>query len=78
MLEGIHGHSKMTQCEILLAALKRGEKLTVLTALTDYGVYALSQRCTDLRRQGWNVVSEMITLPNGKRVAQYRFPQYPL
>jgi hypothetical protein len=62
-----------TQCETLLAALKRGERLTVLSALTDYGVYALSQRVGELKRQGWQIESEMIELPNGKRVCQYRY-----
>ena len=54
-----------TQCETLLAALKRGERLTVLSALTDYGVYALSQRVGELKRQGWQIESEMITPPAG-------------
>ena len=64
----------MTQCETLLQALKRGERLTVLSALTDYGVYALSQRVGELKRQGWQIESEMISLPSGKRVAQYFYP----
>ena len=33
-----------TQRATLLAALQRGERLTVLTALQNYGVFALSQR----------------------------------
>ena len=63
----------MTQAESILQALKSGEKLTPLIALEKFGCLSLSQRCGELRRQGWNVVSEMITLPNGKRVAQYRY-----
>lgn len=62
---------KGSQCETLLLALDRGEKLTVLGAIHKYGVYALSQRCGELRRMGWQIKSEMVTLPSGKRVAQY-------
>lgn len=61
----------MTQCEHLLQAFKKGERLTVAEALNRYGIYALSQRCTDLRKAGWPVQSEMIKVPTGKRVAQY-------
>jgi hypothetical protein len=61
-----------TQCKTLLDAFRRGEVLTVSDALHRYGVYALSQRCGDLREMGWNVQGEMIKLPNGKRIAQYK------
>lgn len=60
-----------TQCRMILDALKRGEYLTVADALTKYGCYALSQRCGELRRMGWPVLSQMKELPNGKRVAVY-------
>jgi len=61
-----------SQCEILLAAMRRGEKLTVATALEKYGVYALSQRMGELRRKhGIDVKSEIIEVGEGKRVAQY-------
>tara|TARA_R110000868_G_scaffold150221_1_gene373217 strand:- start:569 stop:796 length:228 start_codon:yes stop_codon:yes gene_type:complete len=61
----------MTQCEQLLEAMKRGEQLTVAEAMARYGVYALSQRCGELIRQGHPVNVEMITVPSGKRVAKY-------
>lgn len=60
-----------TQCGVLLRAMQRGQRLTVAVALAEYGVYALSQRCTDLRRMGWPVQSRMISTPSGKRVAEY-------
>lgn len=60
-----------TQCRTLLNAFSRGEYLTVMDALTKYGVYALSQRCGELRRMGWPIQSQMKTLPNGKRIAVY-------
>lgn len=39
----------------ILKALERGEKLTVGRALTEYGVYALSQEIGRLERLGWPV-----------------------
>ncbi len=60
-----------SQCGQILRALQRGERLTVLTALTDYGVMALSQRAGELKRMGWPVQSRMIEVPSGKRVAEY-------
>ena len=61
----------MSQSEMLLDALKRGERLTVAEALTRYGIYALSQRAGELRREGYPVVATMTPLPSGKRVAVY-------
>ena len=56
----------------LLGALRRGEKLTVSLAIERYGIYALSQRCGELRNKlYWPIKSPMIALPNGKRVAEY-------
>ena len=63
--------AKGSQCRTLLEAMQRGEYLSVYDALSKYGVYALSQRCGELRRMGWPIQSQMKTLPNGKRVAIY-------
>ena len=65
----------MNQCEQLLEAMKRGESLTVADALSRYGVYALSQRCGELIKQGHPIRVEMITVSSGKRVAKYSIPQ---
>ena len=63
---------KKTQSQLILEYLRAGNSLTVLTALFEpFRCYALSQRCGELRRAGHPIKSEMITLPNGKRVAQY-------
>jgi hypothetical protein len=61
----------MTQAEILMDAFDRNEKLTVLSALTKYGIYALSQRCGELNKMGYPVASETIKLPSGKKVSMY-------
>ena len=61
----------MNQCEQLLEAMKRGEQLTVAEAMARYGVYALSQRCGELIRQGHPIHVETIKVQSGKRVARY-------
>ena len=61
-----------TQCGRLLKAFQRGESLTVAEALTRYGIYALSQRCGELRRGGWPIIAEMVKVRSGARVASYR------
>lgn len=50
-----------TQHYRLLSAMQRGERLTVAKALMEYGVYALSQRMGDLRREyGWPIQSRFV------------------
>lgn len=60
-----------TQCGALLRAFQRGERLTVAEALTRYGVYALSQRCGELRRSGWPIRDEWHESAGGARVKRY-------
>jgi hypothetical protein len=55
----------------ILRHLAKGHSLTPLTALTKFGCLSLSQRCGELRKQGWPVISEMETR-NGKKFARYR------
>lgn len=62
----------MSQCTQIAAHLQKGHRLTVLSAIHHFGCYALSQRCGELRRKGWPITSRLVTLPSGKRVAQYR------
>lgn len=51
--------------------LKRCDSLTPLDALRHGGILRLSARILDLRRAGHLIITETLTLPNGKRVAQY-------
>lgn len=60
-----------SQCGQLLRAFKRGERLTVAEALSKYGVYALSQRVGELKRAGWPVKSERITVDSGANICRY-------
>lgn len=61
-----------TQNELIIEHLRSGKTLTVFQAMFDpFRCMALSQRCGELKRQGFPIKSEMVALPNGKRVAQY-------
>ena len=60
----------------LLRALQRGERLTVAQALTEYGVYALSQRMGDLRRMGWPVMKTTVKTEKGARIGCYRMESH--
>jgi hypothetical protein len=55
----------------LLAALKRGEHLTPLSALERYKCFSLSQRMGELKRSGWPIRSQMVSVNSGKKVASY-------
>lgn len=64
-----------SQCHELLKAMFDGQKLTVGSAMHVHGVYALSQRCGELRRKyKWPVKSKtvsFVTKKGIKKVSQY-------
>ncbi len=61
------------QCEAILALLReKPEGITALDALDRCGSFRLGARVWDLRAEGFVVDAELVTLPNGKRVARYR------
>ena len=62
----------MSQCEAIYEHLLGGGTLTVAEALSKFGCYALSQRIGELKKDGVPIQSEMVKLPSGKRVAQYK------
>lgn len=62
-----------TQNYVLLMALERGERLTVVVALKKYGVYALSQRIGELKRMGWPIQTRLVKTWSGKLVSEYWF-----
>lgn len=61
-----------SQTSKILAYLKAGKRLTPMDALALFGCFRLSGRILDLRRAGHKVITEMLPLPNGKTVAEYR------
>ena len=63
---------KSTQCHEILLYLQRGGKLTVAKALTEFGVYALSQRIGDLKRTyGWPIQSKAVKVGPKTYVSEY-------
>jgi predicted DNA-binding transcriptional regulator YafY len=60
-----------TQSYEILKYLQSGRTLTVAKAMAELSVYALSQRCGELRRMGWPIKSRMVELHPGTRVAEY-------
>jgi len=66
----------MTQHQQILNHFYQGKSLTVAQALNELGIYALSQRCTDLRREGYPVQSEWVE-SNGKRFKRYYISELP-
>ncbi len=57
--------------QLLLAHVMTGKRITPLEALDLYQCFSLSQRMGDLRRDGIPIQSQLITLPNGKRISEY-------
>ncbi len=62
----------LSQRQAVLAWLETGKTLTPMQALYEFGCFRLGARVEELRRQGWNVITDMVEVGNGKRVAQYR------
>ena len=50
----------MTQCEQVLAYLKKGKTLTPIDALNEFGIFRLAARCKDLRDQGHDIVTQRV------------------
>jgi hypothetical protein len=61
----------MTQIEYIVAALKRGEKLTFLKALNEFGCANLKGRIWDIKQMGLDVRKNMIEVGDNKHVAEY-------
>jgi hypothetical protein len=60
-----------SQNALIKGWLLNGHPITQLEALTQFGCFRLAARIADLRDKGLNVVTDMVTLENGKRVARY-------
>jgi Helix-turn-helix domain len=61
----------MTQCEMVLAHLKKGRILTSMQAFRLYGITRLADRVRDLRAKGHRVECGMVKLPSGKRTGVF-------
>ena len=60
-----------SQNALIKGWLLNGYSITQLEALTQFGCFRLAARIADLSDQSLNVVTEIVTLENGKRVARY-------
>ena len=60
-----------SQNALIKGWLLNGYSITQLEAFTQFGCFRLAARIADLRDKGLNVVTDMVTLENGKRVARY-------
>ena len=63
--------SSQSQCAMMRAWLEDGKTFTTLDALRLFGCIRCGARISELRDSGMNIKTTMITLPNGKRVAEY-------
>lgn len=63
--------SSMSQNKLIGEYLKSGHSITQMDALNLFQCSRLASRINDLKNRGLAINKEMITLPNGKRVARY-------
>lgn len=69
---------KLTQKNVILAHLKRFGSIEPLTALREYGCYRLGARIADLRRDGYNIITETMTAYSKITGKPVRFANYKL
>lgn len=55
---------KTTQCDRILRHLKDFGSISSLEAITEYGILRLASRISDLKRRGYNIISETKTGKN--------------
>ena len=74
MGEAKHG----TQCNRLLAYLRRGHSITPLQSWQELGIYRLAARIHDLRKDGHPIQDKAVKVPSRfgttATVAQYSLP----
>lgn len=61
---------RKTQKELVLERLKEGRSITPLEALSEYGCFRLAAVICELRKDGYGIETEMVTV-NGKTYASY-------
>ena len=64
-------HDTKSQCFNILQHLQNGNSLTSLEALNMFGCMRLPARIDNLRKDGHKIITTMIKLDSGKRVAYY-------
>lgn len=73
MAQNINDNEKSakSQCDMIIAYLKKGYSITQLDALNLFGCFRLASRVHDLRERGYNIIACRIMTPTGKRVCEY-------
>ena len=66
---------KETQQQKILAHLQDGKSITQMEALRRYGCFRLGARIHNLKRQGVNIVSRLVSTPDGKKFSEYRLSE---
>ena len=61
----------MNQHEWIMRQLKMGRMITALDALNGCGSMKLATRISELKRDGYNIVTHMVS-QNGKKFAKYQ------
>ena len=65
-----------SQSQRLLEHLKKGNRVTPIEALREFGIFRLAARINDLRERGHTIESELVPVKDRlgaiKRVAEYR------
>ena len=62
----------MSQTTSILEYLKQGNSITALEALNWFQCMRLASRINDLNSMGYEVISTMVEVKSGKKVASYR------
>ena len=66
---------KESQCNTIMAHIKRHGSITSLEAMTEYSIMRLASRVNDLRRRGVQIAAETVTGENrdGRTVRYSRY-----
>lgn len=68
--------AQLTQKEAILNFLKQGCSITQLDALHLFGCMRLAPRIIEIKRMGYDVISENYKTPSGKTVSQYFLAEF--
>jgi hypothetical protein len=63
--------TNQSQTSAILHYLKEGKGITPIDALNLFGCFRLGARIADLKKMGYDIVTERIKVEGGKYVARY-------
>jgi|688.fasta_scaffold1810025_1 hypothetical protein len=67
-----------TQNQMIREALEDGQSVTPIDALVKYGCFRLSGRIFELRQQGLPILTEIVEVKPGCKIARYSIPRADL